>query len=47
MELKKVEELLHKLNFVASYQGYPTTVYLIPGGRAFKADTPPYPAAAL
>lgn len=29
MELKKVEELLHKLNFVASYQGYPTTVYLI------------------
>lgn len=29
MKQKEVEALLHKLNFETSYQGYPTTVYLI------------------
>lgn len=29
MKLREIEELLHRLHFGTSYQGYPTTVYLI------------------
>lgn len=29
MDLKKIDQLLHELHFGTSYQGYPTTVYLI------------------